>query len=53
VIPNEGRVIPVEGAQSESHAWDVALGWPDASEVMQQKARGAYAVLGKLSWDEP
>ena len=39
-------------ARSEAHAWWIALGFPDASEVAERKAQGWRVLPASVTWQE-
>ncbi|OHB85684.1 MAG: hypothetical protein A2Z38_04095 [Planctomycetes bacterium RBG_19FT_COMBO_48_8] len=40
VIFEDGRVLADSTFRGEDHAWQIALGWPDAEEIEEAKKRG-------------
>lgn len=39
--------------KSEADCWNIALGWPDDSEIEWCKNNGWYCISATLSWKDP
>lgn len=52
VFPN-GRIITGTDLEDEDHAWEIAMGWPHADEIEEQKKLGTFAAKAVLTYRPP